>query len=113
MAEKILQSIKESLLIVSDYTVYDSQIMDDINAVFSTLHQLGYHYVDGFEITTGDETWDEIIPSKKFNFVKRFILCNVRLMFDPPSSSFAVDALNKEIEELKWRINVEMETGGD
>jgi len=113
MAEKILQSIKESLQIVSDYTVYDSQIMDDINAVFSTLHQLGYHYVDDFEVTTGDETWDEIIPAKRFNFVKRFIQCSVRLMFDPPSSSFAVDELNREIAKLEWRINVEMETGGD
>lgn len=113
MAEKILESVKASLMIVSDYEVYDGQIIDDINSVFSTLHQIGYHYVDDFEITTGDETWDQIIPSRKFNFVKRLIICKVRLMFDPPSSSFAVDALNREIDELTWRINVEMETGGD
>lgn len=108
---KILDSVKESLLIVSDYHVYDPQLMDLINSVFSTLHQLGYNYVDGVEITTGDETWDQIIPNKRFNFVKQFVKNSVRLMFDPPTSSFAVDKLNKDTEELKWRINVEVETG--
>ena len=27
-------------------------------------------------------------------------------MFDPPSSSTVIEAINREIKELEWRINV-------
>ena len=36
----------------------------------------------------------------------------VRVMFDPPSSSFALDALNKQIAEYEWRICSEVECYG-
>jgi hypothetical protein len=35
-----------------------------------------------------------------------FVHLNVRLMFDPPTNSFAVDAIKKQIDEYTWRINV-------
>jgi hypothetical protein len=34
------------------------------------------------------------------------VYLKVRLLFDPPTSSYAIDAINKQISELEWRIVV-------
>lgn len=108
----ILDSIKKNLGIVPEYTAFDDQIILDINAAFSTLHQLGFGPEEGFEITGIDEFWSDIIEEPRFNFVKSYVCMKVRVMFDPPTSSYALDALNKQIAEYEWRIKSEIETGG-
>lgn len=108
----ILDSIKKNLGIVPEYTAFDDQIILDINAAFSTLHQLGFGPDEGFEITGIDEFWSDIIEKPQFNFVKSYVCMKVRVMFDPPTSSYALDALNKQIAEYEWRIKSEIETGG-
>ncbi len=108
----ILDSIKKNLGIVPEYAAFDDQIILDINAAFSTLHQLGFGPDEGFEITGIDEFWSDIIEEPRFNFVKSYVYMKVRVMFDPPTSSYALDALNKQIAEYEWRIKSEIETGG-
>ena len=108
----ILDSIKKNLGIVPEYTAFDDQIILDINAAFSTLHQLGFGPDEGFEITGINEFWSDIIEEPRFNFVKSYVCMKVRVMFDPPTSSYALDALNKQIAEYEWRIKSEIETGG-
>ena len=108
----ILDSIKKNIGIVPEYTAFDDQIILDINAAFSTLHQLGFGPDEGFEITGIDEFWSDIIEDPRFNFVKSYVCMKVRVMFDPPTSSYALDALNKQIAEYEWRIKSEIETGG-
>ena len=112
MNGSILDSIKNNLGIVPEYTAFDDQIILDINAAFSTLHQLGFGPDEGFEITGIDEFWSDIIEEPRFNFVKSYVCMKVRVMFDPPTSSYALDALNKQIAEYEWRIKSEIETGG-
>ena len=112
MNDSILDSIKKNLGIVPEYTAFDDQIILDINAAFSTLHQLGFGPDEGFEITGIDEFWSDIIEEPRFNFVKSYVCMKVRVMFDPPTSSYALDALNKQIAEYEWRIKSEIETGG-
>ena len=112
MNDSILDSIKKNLGIVPEYTAFDDQIILDINAAFSTLHQLGFGPDEGFEITGIDEFWSDIIEEPRFNFVKSYVYMKVRVMFDPPTSSYALDALNKQIAEYEWRIKSEIETGG-
>ena len=112
MNGSILDSIKKNLGIVPEYTAFDDQIILDINAAFSTLHQLGFGPDEGFEITGIDEFWSDIIEEPRFNFVKSYVCMKVRVMYDPPTSSYALDALNKQIAEYEWRIKSEIETGG-
>ena len=112
MNGSILDSIKKNLGIVPEYTAFDDQIILDINAAFSTLHQLDFGPDEGFEITGIDEFWSDIIEEPRFNFVKSYVCIKVRVMFDPPTSSYALDALNKQIAEYEWRIKSEIETGG-
>ncbi len=111
--ESILDSVKEACGVLPEYTVFDSQLIIDINSAFSTLHQLGYGPRAGFAITGSDEEWSDIIKSDRFNFVKNYVIMKVHLMFDPPTSSIAVEQLNKEIDQYEWRINSEVECYGE
>ena len=38
--------------------------------------------------------------------VKTYIYLKVRLVFDPPQSSAAMEAIKQNIAELEWRLNV-------
>lgn len=109
--DSILDSVKSSLGIVEDYSYFDSQLIMDINGVFSKLHQLGVGPDDGFEIDSSEDEWSSYLnDEKRLNLVKNYMNRCIRLSFDPPSNSFAVDALKEAIKELEWRIVVMVES---
>lgn len=109
----ILTDVKEACGIVPEYDVFDNQLINDINSAFSTLHQLGYGPTGGFSIDGTEEKWNEVIKSDRFNFIKQYVIMKVHLMFDPPTSSIAVEQLNKEVAEYEWRITSEVECYGE
>lgn len=107
----ILDDIKKQIGVVPEYTAFDDQILMDINAAFATLHQLGVGPEEGF-LVGSDTEWDSYFSTKRLNFIKSYVSMKVRVMFDPPTSSFALDALNKQIAEYEWRITSEVECYG-
>ena len=113
LKDSILNDVKEAVGIVPEYDVFDKQLIIDINSVFSTLHQLGVGPEEGFFIEGAKEEWDDFIDSARFNFIRSYVIMKVHVMFDPPTSSIALDALNKQIAEYEWRINSEAECYGE
>jgi|SRR5580765_1039084 hypothetical protein len=112
MEQSILLSTKKILGIAPDYTVFDLDILTHINAAFSTLTQLGVGPVTGFMIENSDTEWDDFfgtVPDNQFNNVKTYVYLRVRQVFDPPTTSFAIQAFNDQIRELEWRMNVHRE----
>lgn len=108
--DSILDSTKKVLGLDSAYTAFDQDVMMHINSVFSTLHQLGIGPDNGFMIENKVPTWTQYLgPDKNLNSVKSYVYLKVRLLFDPPATSFAIAAMEKQIEELEWRINVHRE----
>ena len=105
--DSILDSTKAALGIVPEYDHFDGQLILYINTAFSTLWQIGLGPQTGFAITGHKETWNEYLNNNKLlNMVKTYVHMSVRLMFDPPTSSFALDAMKKSVDEYLWRINV-------
>lgn len=105
--ESILDSVKLALGIIPEYSHFDDQLIMDINSVFSTLWQLGVGPDDGFQIQDDLEVWSEFIDNNKLlNLCKTFMFMSVKLMFDPPSNSFALTSMKEQIKEQEWRINV-------
>jgi hypothetical protein len=41
------------------------------------------------------------------NDVKSYMFMKVRMMFDPPTTSFHLDSLKKMAEEIEWRLHVQ------
>lgn len=106
MAQSILTSVKKILGIVEDDTSFDVDIVLHINSVFSILEQVGIGPVDGFMIEDAEPTWDDFVTDRRLNSVKTYVYLRVRLLFDPPSTSFVIESMNKQISELEWRLNV-------
>lgn len=111
MHESILTTIKKMLGIPESDDAFDTDVIVSINSAIMTANQLGVG-VEGFMITGLNETWDEFIGSSPhLEAVKHYIYMCVRLAFDPPANSFVVSSLEKQRDELTWRLNVQAEAG--
>ena len=107
MSSSILTSTKKILGIDADYTAFDSDIITHINSAFSTLAQLGIGPIDGFMIEDATATWDAFLGSDmNLNSVKSYVYLRVRLLFDPPTTSYLITSLNEQLKEIEWRLNV-------
>lgn len=111
MEQSILTSTKKILGIAEDYTVFDLDIITHINTAFSTLTQMGVGPVGGFSIEDADSEWEEFIgEDSRYDAVKSYVFLKVRQLFDPPTTSYLITAVEKQIQELEWRLNVNRET---
>lgn len=108
ISESILISIKKLLGIDESYTHFDPDIIIHINSVFSILTQMGVGPANGFSISGKDEVWSGFIQDKPniFSLVKSYVYMKVRLLFDPPLSSAAIESINRQISEFEWRLFV-------
>ena len=90
------------------YTHFDPDIIIHINSVFSILTQMGVGPANGFSISGKDEIWSGFIQDKPniFSLVKSYVYMKVRLLFDPPLSSAAIESINRQISEFEWRLFV-------
>ena len=105
--DSILNSVKKVLGIEADDTSFDEDILMHTNSAFATLNQLGVGPADGFMIEDDVATWDTFLGTDlRLNNVKSYIYLSVRLIFDPPATSFTITALKDQLKELEWRINV-------
>ena len=112
MATKILTSIKLQLGIAESTTNFDPQIMMGINTAISALTQIGIGPTEGFLLTTGDEVWEDYLSEEgKFISVPTYIYCKTKLLFDPPANQTLLNALQRQADELEWRLRTENEDG--
>lgn len=110
MSDSILNSTKKILGLEEDYTAFDADVMMHINSVFGILTQLGIGPAEGFVIEDDELTWDAFIGADpRLNSVKTYIYLRVRLLFDPPSTSYLISSMKEQVQELEWRLNVQRE----
>ena len=108
--DSILDTTKKVLGIEQPYTIFDTDIIMHINSVFTILTQLGVGPDEGFMIEDNTKTWSNFIGEVKIiNAVKSYMYLRVRHLFDPPATSFAIAANEKQYAEFEWRLNVIME----
>ena len=106
MADSILNSTKKILGLSEDYTHFDLDIITHINGTFSILDQLGIGPVGGYSIEDETPTWDQYsVPSNQLQLVRTYVVLKVRMLFDPPTTSYLIEAMNKQILEHEWRLN--------
>ena len=110
--DSILTSIKKLLGITAEYKQFDPDLIIHINSVFLILKQLGIGPEQGFSISGEYETWKQFLPegSENFEAVKSYMHIKVKLLFDPPTSSAVMEAVNRMASEYEWRLNVEAES---
>lgn len=94
-----------------DYDAFDTDILVGINSVMLTLHQLGIGPEEGYTVTGEDETWGDLLGADNvlLKAAQQYVFLKVRLIFDPPSASSHIEAMNKAISELEWRLTLQAE----
>lgn len=110
--DSILNTIKKLLGIDIADDSFDVDIMAIINSIIPALSQMGIGPKNGFIITSADEIWDDYIGSSLINLegVKTYLYLKTKLIFDPPTNSTVIEAFNKTLSELEWRMMLAVET---
>lgn len=107
MEDSILVTIKKLIGFDEDYTQFDLDIITAINSTFMVLNQLGVGPNKCFSITDKTATWSDFMSDEtNLEAVKSYMQIKVRMLFDPPSSSFLIEAMNKQAQEYEWRLNI-------
>lgn len=106
--DSILNSIKKLLGIEKEYEVFDLDIIMHINTVFLILSQLGVGPEKPFVILDNSATWSDFWGDEEPNeAVITYMYMKVRMLFDPPTSGTATNAMDATIKELEWRLNIQ------
>lgn len=106
MEKSILATIKKMIGPTTEYEYFDQEIIDHINSALMVLTQLGVGPPGGFHIEDDTATWNDFIDDMSlFYGVKTYIYQKVRLIFDPPTNSAHIAAIEKSIAEFEWRLN--------
>ena len=110
--DSILLSIKKLLGIDTVCDHFDTDVILHINSALMVLNQLGVGPPNGFVVTSNAETWSDFLGTNQtIEAVKTYIYLKVKLAFDPPQSSAAIESFNKMIAEYEWRLNVAVDPG--
>ena len=107
MQDSILMTIRK-LVCGNPYADhFDTDLLVHINACFSILNQLGVGPENGFVVTDETQRWSSYSDNDRIlNMVKTYVTLKVKKIFDPPLTSSVLEAMDKEIKELEWRLNV-------
>lgn len=113
VTDSILLTVKKMLGIAEEYIAFDIDLIVDINSVFLTLNQLGVGPKTPYRIDGSKETWNDFLQDQREDLpaVETYVYLKTRLLFDPPTNSFLVDAIQKQCDELEWRLNIQVEGG--
>lgn len=112
--DSILLSVKKWCGLPEDYLPFEDDIITCINTELNILNQVGVGVV-GFQVSDTTSKWIDFLGTDepKFGMAKQYVKIKTRLIFDPPSNSFVLDALKKQADELIWRSNVQAEGSFD
>lgn len=104
--DSILDSVKKNLGLDPSYSAFDEDVITHVNSVFAILHQLGIGPSNGFAISDDSAVWDDFLTGDvKLSAVRTYVYLRVRLIFDPPQTSYHTAAISDQIRELEWRLN--------
>lgn len=107
----ILASIKHLLGPGAADTHFDPDIIMHINTALASLTEFGVGPEDGYVIAGANETWKQFLgdamkSKKAFSMIRSYVYLRVKKLFDPPQSSVLMNAIDKELDMLEWRITV-------
>jgi hypothetical protein len=88
-----------------------------INTAFGVLMQLGVGPATGFTIDDELAVWNDFLDpldspnnASLLSIVRTYVFLKVKMLFDPPTTSYQLTAMTEQIEEYEWRLMVLKET---
>lgn len=102
----ILEDVKKGIGPSVTYSVFDDELIMHINTVLFELNQLGVGPEEPFVVESSDDEWESFLGDKTVEAAKTYVILKCRMYFDPPTSGVLVNAINEQLKELTWRLNV-------
>jgi hypothetical protein len=88
-------------------SAFNTDILVAINSAIMFLHQIGVGPTTPILIADHNTEWDALTTDPAIQaMAKNYIYLSVKLSFDPPGTSFAIESFKKLIDEHYWRIQV-------
>lgn len=108
--ESILNTIKKLLGVSVQDTAFDADILVFINSSIAVLRQIGVGPEDPLLVVDKDTEWSALTEDETIlSMSKVYIHLSTKISFDPPGSSFIIDAFKKVADEYLWRLKEEAE----
>lgn len=110
--DSILITIKKMLGIDAEDDSFDMDIIVIINSIIPSLTQMGIGPSKGYVVLSSENLWSDYLKDNVINLegIKTYIFLKTKLVFDPPANSTMIEAYNKMISELEWRMMLNVET---
>lgn len=110
--DSILITIKKMLGIDAEDDSFDMDIIVIINSIIPSLTQMGIGPSRGYVVLSQENLWSDYLKDNIINLesIKTYIFLKTKLIFDPPVNSTVIEAYNKTISELEWRMMLNAET---
>lgn len=102
--DSILNSVKSYVGILSEDTSFDTDILMDINSVLWALPQLGIGPETPFVVQDSSSTWQDLLGEDPVGGAREYVSMRVRMLFDPPTNTYVMQALKDQIAEFEWRL---------
>lgn len=108
----IFDDIKQMLGLELDNESFDVDVRTHLNTALFQANQLGIGPKSGFRVHGREEEWVEFIQDYRMDLegVKSYIYLCVKLIFDPPDMGYYVSLMEKQRDELAWRLVVQAES---
>lgn len=109
MEQSILKSTKKILNVDPDDDSFDLDILTHINTALSHLQQIGIGPPDGFVIDSDEATWDDFLSGASNSILsaaKTNVYLRVRSVFDPPTLSHVLTAMQQQLTESDMRLSM-------
>lgn len=109
--DSILNTVKKMIGLDKDYHAFDTDLIIHINSVFMILNQLGVGDDKVFTIEDETSTWSDFFDGSEENpaLTKSYMYLKVRLLFDPPNTGVLHEAMERQIKEFEWRLNIQVD----
>ena len=103
----ILEDVKKFCQIPDFDDGFDTELLILINSTLMSIAQISAKAQSGTLVTGSEDTWASLIEGDdEMEGIKAYVCMKVKMIFDPPSSSFVLEAYKNEIAELEWRLHI-------
>lgn len=110
MEQSILKSTKKLMGFNPDDNSFDQDVITFINTAFVRLKELGIVPPGGVMIEDDTTEWSELFEDHgDLAAIKTYVYLRVKLLLDPPGTSYHIDAAKEQREELEYCLLRERE----
>lgn len=106
VTDSILTTVKQMVLGNAEDTDFDTDLIISINTVLMVVMQEWYGMDHAFTIEDDTATWEDLLGENVTDYdgVKTLVVLKVRMLFDPPTNSAVLQAMQEQIKDLEWRM---------